>query len=168
MSSEIFDQVTFKPSCSATEATLDIASIHIILPKQRTTKVLIRLRGCVGWSAPLLFAYGLRHIFAWPGPYDGWFYSPFNSVSIISSFSLKRKQEKSGLSRDVFSITFFYIASPNQWLSPSLVYQHLTRSTTEPTKRSLLPMKTQISLHIHTIQSVFTDHVKNVWVLSYQ
>ena len=71
--SRIFDQVTFKPDCSATEAssnlvTLDRASIHIILSKQRTTKVLIRLRGCAGWSAPLLFAYGLRHIFAWPGP----------------------------------------------------------------------------------------------------
>ena len=73
VSSEIFDQVRFKPACSATEAsynfeTLDITSMHIILSKQRTTKVLIRLRGCTGWSAPLLFAYGIRHMFAWPGP----------------------------------------------------------------------------------------------------
>ena len=30
--------------------------------------MLIRLRGCAGWSALLLFAYGIRHIFAWPGP----------------------------------------------------------------------------------------------------
>ena len=30
--------------------------------------MLIRLHGCAGWSAPLLFAYGIRHIFAWPGP----------------------------------------------------------------------------------------------------
>ena len=29
----------------------------IILTRQRTTKVLIRLRGCAGWSASLLFAY---------------------------------------------------------------------------------------------------------------
>ena len=28
----------------------------------------MRLRGCAGWSAPLLFAYGIRHIFTWPGP----------------------------------------------------------------------------------------------------
>ena len=73
LSSEIFDQVRFKPACSATEAsksleTLDIASIHILLSEQRTTKVLISLRGCAGWSAPLLFAYGIRHVFAWPGP----------------------------------------------------------------------------------------------------
>ena len=31
--------------------------------------MLIRLRGCAGWSAPLLFAYGIRHVFAWRGPY---------------------------------------------------------------------------------------------------
>ena len=73
MSSGIFDQVRFKPACSATQTsynleTLDKASIHIILSKQRTTKVLIRLRGCAGWFAPLLFAYGIRHIFARPGP----------------------------------------------------------------------------------------------------
>ena len=37
---------------------LDLASIGIILSKQRTTKALIRLRGCAGCSASLLFAYG--------------------------------------------------------------------------------------------------------------
>ena len=35
--------------------------------------MLIRLRGCPGWTAPLLFAYGIRHIFTWPGPcHCGW------------------------------------------------------------------------------------------------
>ena len=28
----------------------------MILDKKRTTKALIRLRGCAGWSAPVLFA----------------------------------------------------------------------------------------------------------------
>ena len=28
--------------------------------------MLISLRGCAGWTAPLLFAYGIRHVFAWP------------------------------------------------------------------------------------------------------
>ena len=36
---------------------LNLASIGIILSRQWTTKALIRLRGCAGWSAPLLFAY---------------------------------------------------------------------------------------------------------------
>ena len=72
--SGIFDQVRFKPACSTTEAsqnleTLDVASIHIILSKQWTIKVLIRLRGRAGWFVPLFFAYGIRHVFAWPGPY---------------------------------------------------------------------------------------------------
>ena len=30
-------------------------TLSIILPRGRTTKALIRLRGCVGWSAPLIF-----------------------------------------------------------------------------------------------------------------
>ena len=59
----------FQTSLQKLARTLDRASIHIKLSKQRTTKVLIRLRGCAGWSAPLLFAYGIRHVFAWPGPY---------------------------------------------------------------------------------------------------
>ena len=41
----------------------------IILSTQRTTKVLIRLRWWAGWSAPLLFAYDVRHIFSWPGSF---------------------------------------------------------------------------------------------------
>ena len=32
-----------------------LASLSIILSRERTTKALIRLRGCVGWSAPLIF-----------------------------------------------------------------------------------------------------------------
>ena len=40
--------------------------INVILSKQRTTKTLMRLCGCAGWSAPLMFAYDIRHIFSWP------------------------------------------------------------------------------------------------------
>ena len=36
------------------------ASRGIILSRWRTTKVLIRLCICTGWSAPLLFAYGIN------------------------------------------------------------------------------------------------------------
>ena len=58
-------QVRLKPACSAIETSqsleiLDLASIFIILSKQRTTKALIRLRGCAGWSASLLFAYSIN------------------------------------------------------------------------------------------------------------
>ena len=59
----VFDQVRLKPACSATEASenheiANIETIDFILSRQRTTKALIRLRGCAGRSAPLLFAYG--------------------------------------------------------------------------------------------------------------
>ena len=61
----VCNQVRHKLACSATETTysLEISAIvrrDIILSRQRTTKVLIRLRGCAGWSAPLLFAYGIN------------------------------------------------------------------------------------------------------------
>ena len=47
----VCDQVRLKPACSATETSysleiLDLASIYIILSKQRTTKALIRLHVC--------------------------------------------------------------------------------------------------------------------------
>ena len=35
---------------------LRLASVSIILYCERTVKALIRLRRCVGWSAPLMFA----------------------------------------------------------------------------------------------------------------
>ena len=67
----VCDQVRLKPVCSTTEASWsleisDLASLGITLSRQRTTKVLIRLRGCTGWSRPLLFAYG-RIVFSWCG-----------------------------------------------------------------------------------------------------
>ena len=58
----VFDQVILKPAYSHTETSqrleiYAIASRGIILSRQRTTKVLIRLELCAGGSAPLLFAY---------------------------------------------------------------------------------------------------------------
>ena len=35
---------------------------HIILPKQQITKTPIKLCGCAGWFASLLFAYGIRQV----------------------------------------------------------------------------------------------------------
>ena len=67
-------QVRLKLACSATEDSIRLESLvtetrGITLSRQRITKVLIRLRGCAGWSAPLLFAYDVRHVFSWLGSY---------------------------------------------------------------------------------------------------
>ena len=51
----------------------DIASIGIVLSKQRKSKALIRQRRYADWSAPLLFAYGIRHVFSWSGSYKSHF-----------------------------------------------------------------------------------------------
>ena len=63
---------TNRPAQPQKLASLEILakeSRDIILSKQRTTKALIRLRGCAGWSAPLLFAYNIRHILSCRGSY---------------------------------------------------------------------------------------------------
>ena len=52
---------------------LDMETSDIILSSQRTTKVLIRLRGCAGWSAPFFFVVRTWHkqVFSWRGSYMG-------------------------------------------------------------------------------------------------
>ena len=67
LSSEFCDHVRLKPACSTTEASKclgfsDIASIDVILSRQRKTKMLIRMRGCAGWSTCLLFAYDIGRL----------------------------------------------------------------------------------------------------------
>ena len=64
VSSRVSDQVRLKLACSTTEASmrleiLDTETRDITLSRQWTTKALIRLRRCAGWSAPLLFAYDM-------------------------------------------------------------------------------------------------------------
>ena len=62
------DRVTRKPARLSLEIS-DLDSIAIILSRQRTRKALIRLCGCAGWSASLLFAYGIKQVFSWRGSY---------------------------------------------------------------------------------------------------
>ena len=56
----VSDQASLNTACSATETSQNIEYLHesssiIILSTKRTTKALIRLRGCTGLSAHLLF-----------------------------------------------------------------------------------------------------------------
>ena len=74
VSSGVSNQVRLKLACSATKASMRLESLvtetrDITLSRQRTAKALIRLRGCAGWSAPLLSAYDIRHVFSCPGAY---------------------------------------------------------------------------------------------------
>ena len=78
-----FDKECFKPVSSAKETSLKIeispaASLHMILSKKQK-KALIRLRGCAGWSAPVLFTNPRRQGFSRRGPYYSCIYDPCNS-----------------------------------------------------------------------------------------
>ena len=55
--------IRFKPACNAKLQrptwkieNLLVARLDMVLSNKRITKAQIRLRGCAGWSAPLLFA----------------------------------------------------------------------------------------------------------------
>ena len=61
----VSEQMRLKLTCSATETSyrlviLDTETRGIILSRKRTTKALIRLHGCAGRSALLLFTYGIN------------------------------------------------------------------------------------------------------------
>ena len=94
MFSGVFDQVRLKLACSATEASKRLEILvtetrDITLSRQRTTKVLIRLRGFAGWSAPLLFAYDIRHVFSWPGSNEISWYAIKCACNIITCRIMK-------------------------------------------------------------------------------
>ena len=70
---EVSDKASFEPVSSATGTSQKIeislvASLHTIPSTKRITKALIRLRGCAGWSAPVLFANPRRQVFSRRGP----------------------------------------------------------------------------------------------------
>ena len=55
----VSEKASYKPISSATETSLKMslaASLHMILFKKGITKMLTRLPGWAGWSAPVLFA----------------------------------------------------------------------------------------------------------------
>ena len=56
----VFDQACSAAQTSESHDIVDEKTRAIILSRQRTTKALIRLLGCTGWSAPLLFVYGIN------------------------------------------------------------------------------------------------------------
>ena len=70
----VFEKARLKPDSSATQTTLKfeislVASLDMKLSKKGITKVLIRLRGCAGWSVPVLFENHRRQVFSRRGPY---------------------------------------------------------------------------------------------------
>ena len=73
LSSGFLTKARLKLVSQATKTSLKIeislvASLDMVLSNKRITKVLIRLRGCAGWSAPLLFANPRRQVFSRRGP----------------------------------------------------------------------------------------------------
>ena len=70
----VSDKARLRPISSTTETSEKIeispvASLHMVLSEKRITKALIRLRGCAGCSAPVLFTNTRRQVLLRQGPY---------------------------------------------------------------------------------------------------
>ena len=94
----VSDKARLKPISSATETSLKIkfslvACLDVILSKMGITKALISLRGCAGWSVPLLFPNHRRQFFLRRGPqrlnkgFDAKIAKVFNVVNLKKSLS---------------------------------------------------------------------------------
>ena len=71
----VSEKARLKPISSATDTSYKteishVANFDIVLYKTRITKALIRLRGCAGWSAPVLFANPRRQVSSRCGPFS--------------------------------------------------------------------------------------------------
>ena len=69
------DKARLKPVPSATETSENskfslVARLDMILSNKLMSKALIRLGGCAGWSASLLFANPERQVYSRRGPFD--------------------------------------------------------------------------------------------------
>ena len=89
----VSDKVRFKLACSATETRWKIelslvARLDMTLSNKQITKALIRLCGCAGWSAPLLFANHRRQVFSHHGPFDSGPLLYVNYPTSISSLEI--------------------------------------------------------------------------------
>ena len=120
--SEICDQVRLKLVSSATEG-LEISGI--IISRQRKTNVLFRLCYCIGWSASMLFAYGINWL----------------SHDMANIYHIQRSWQ----SRNIQWISYI--------LSVGISYCIIEPLMTKPAKWHVRPAKTQISLGICPIWS---------------
>ena len=124
--------------------------------------MLIRLRGCAGWSAPLLFAYGWNRF----------------SHDVVELFLQTTVNMVTVSRKSVFPWTTTSAMSPSlkgsvasradttDWMKNHMVriefccmssfvmqYRQMSRLVTKPTKWALRPAKTQISLGIRPVWS---------------
>ena len=81
--------------------------------------MLFRLRRCAGWSVPLLFAYGIRHVFVWPGPFVTFcsVHLKFCCVSVVEFLKTTEKTWKVMIifSQDALLYPFWWHFIYPQW-----------------------------------------------------
>ena len=89
----VSDKVSFKPVSPASDTNQIIeislvASLDMILLDKRITQALISLRGCAGWSAPVLFANHRKRVFLRRGPYNRLSGNVYGRVHLVMMYIL--------------------------------------------------------------------------------
>ena len=84
----------------------------MILSKKRITKALIRLRGCAGWSAPVLFASPRRQVFSRRGPYSI-VKSPVKHGRLIGIMSLSASSSSAAAADPSSALSHFWCQIDN-------------------------------------------------------
>ena len=103
------------------------------LSRQRTTKALIRLRGCAGWSVPLLFTYKTRFLMArltctWTDPVN---HNLFYEIGSNQLPALEGGQDKMINGHRQYCLLFFSgsVGKPwNQFIKPSTTVLHPSKA----------------------------------------
>ena len=111
--------------------------------------MLIRLHGCAGWSAPLLFAYGIRHFFRMTWPTWLW---PFIIFSIQPMF-VQLVIQCAHCKNTQTDCCIYMIATFSFYSGKNLEPEHLSHIMTKPTKWHVHQGKTQVSLGICPVWS---------------
>ena len=88
----ISNQAIPKPACSATEPGYNsgisfVASLDMLLSNKLITKALIRLHGCAGWTAPLLFTNPQRQVFSLQVQQTPMLYGPRREKPCLRGFA---------------------------------------------------------------------------------
>ena len=106
--------------------------IIINLSTEGITKTLIRLHGCAGWSASLLFAYSIRQVFSWRGSFL--ISSPARLFRHIWCQILQHEHIYEKSQTSFSSMKFLYFAIKTDEIRPTI--KKILFSVTRPTQKN--------------------------------
>ena len=125
--------------------------------------MLIRLHGCAGWSVPLLFAYGINR-FSHDLAHLASLLCALRVAKASQTF-LQADSEASYQTGRIRRLIPVFTGHIGHFACFFLLQYKMSKLMTEPTNWHVRPAKTQISLGILPVWSVFAVRMKKAWVM---